>query len=176
MANLVRDKETVKPDGSELLKLPHDVRIREASLFVDERGSLCEMYDPRWKLSVAKKYIAYAYFFTSRPGVIKGWGMHKKHEDCYFLISGEMELVLYDGRKNSPTYGLVSKIYLSEEHRRTVTIPIGVWHAERNIGTKDNLTVNFPSRLYDHKSPDKYRLPIDTDEIPFSFGDHRYGW
>jgi dTDP-4-dehydrorhamnose 3,5-epimerase len=35
--------------------------------------------------------------------------------------------------------------------------------------------VNFPTRPYDHASPDKYRLPLDTDEIPYEFEDPR-GW
>ena len=29
--------------------------------------------------------------------------------------------------------------------------------------------VNLPTRAYDHAHPDKYRLPLDTDLIPFRF-------
>jgi len=56
-----------------------------------------------------------------------------------------------------------------------VNIPTNVWHADRNIGTTDVLVVNFPTQPYDHAHPDKYRLPLDTDLIPYSFGDAR-GW
>jgi dTDP-4-dehydrorhamnose 3,5-epimerase len=35
--------------------------------------------------------------------------------------------------------------------------------------------VNFPTIPYDHADPDKYRLPIDTTLIPFSFGS-AHGW
>ncbi len=41
-------------------------------------------------------------------------------------------------------------------------IPRGVWHAERCIGGKDAMVVNFPTIQYDHTNPDKYRLPLDT--------------
>ena len=33
----------------------------------------------------------------------------------------------------------------------------------------------IPTRPYDHANPDKYRLPIDTPLIPYSFGDAK-GW
>ena len=35
--------------------------------------------------------------------------------------------------------------------------------------------VNFPTMPYDHSSPDKYRLPLNTDKIPYKFENAR-GW
>jgi dTDP-4-dehydrorhamnose 3,5-epimerase len=91
------------------------------------------------------------------------------------MMFGEMELVLYDPREDSPTFGEVCKIVLSEHHRRLVNVPVGVWHADRNIGDRDVVFVNFPTIQYDHTAPDKYRLPLDTPEIPYQFED-REGW
>ena len=34
--------------------------------------------------------------------------MHKRHEDRYFVLHGEMEVVLYDDREDSSTRGLVA--------------------------------------------------------------------
>jgi dTDP-4-dehydrorhamnose 3,5-epimerase len=107
--------------------------------------------------------------FTIRPGVIKGWGLHRRHEDRYALLFGEMELVFYDPREDSPTRGQVSKIVLSEHRRRMINVPAGVWHADRNIGDRDVVVVNFPTIQYDHAAPDKVRLPLATPEIPYSF-------
>jgi dTDP-4-dehydrorhamnose 3,5-epimerase len=70
---------------------------------------------------------------------------------------------------------MVSKVYLSEYNRRMMIIPRGVWHADRNVGIKDCLVVNFPTIQYNHASPDKYRLPLDTDLIPYKFDNPR-GW
>jgi dTDP-4-dehydrorhamnose 3,5-epimerase len=113
--------------------------------------------------------------FTLRPGRVKGWGMHREHEDRYFILAGEMEVVMYDARDDSPTRGLVSRVVLSEYRRRLMNVPTGVWHANRNIGTKDVIVVNCPTTPYDHANPDKYRLPLDTDQIPYRFEDPR-GW
>jgi dTDP-4-dehydrorhamnose 3,5-epimerase len=65
---------------------------------------------------------------------------------------------------------------LSELCRQLVTIPRGVWHAERNIGAADARVVNFPTTPYNHASPDKYKLPLDTDELPVRLGSQWRGW
>ena len=94
--------------------------------------------------------------------MVKGWGMHKKHEDRYFILAGELEVVLYDERPDSATNGQVSTVGLSEYRRRLMNIPAGVWHANRNIGAKDVIVINCPTMPYDHADPDKYRLPLSA--------------
>jgi dTDP-4-dehydrorhamnose 3,5-epimerase len=79
------------------------------------------------------------------------------------------EVVLYDERPDSPTRGLVARVVLSEYRRRLMNIAAGVWHAERNLGSSDVLVVNFPTLLYDHADPDKVRMPLNNDRIPFRF-------
>lgn len=88
---------------------------------------------------------------------------------------GEMEVVMYDERPDSPTKGLVSKVVLSEYRRRLMNVPAGVWHADHNIGPTNCVIVNFPTIPYDHADPDKFRLPLNTKRIPYSFGEAP-GW
>lgn len=168
-----QDQKTIDENRKVIHKLPIGVSFWEVETHVDDRGMVCEMYDTRWPWH--KDPLVFTYFFTIRPGMVKGWGVHKKHEDRYFLVSGEMETVLYDGREDSETYGLVSKVYFSEHNRKLMNIPAGVWHADRNIGNTDLLVVNFPTIQYEHDSPDKYRLPLDNDIIPYKF-DNPKGW
>jgi dTDP-4-dehydrorhamnose 3,5-epimerase len=99
-------------------------------------------------------------------------------DDRYAFLAGELELVFYDAREpeQSATAGLESRIVLSGHHRRLLTIPAGVWHAERNLGATDVVVVNFPTIQYDHTAPDKYRLPLDTDELPVELGAGWRGW
>ena len=169
----VQDKATVSSAGEPLTVLPHGVAFHRAPTHIDERGSVCELFDPRWNWHPDP--LVFVYSFTIRPGKVKGWGMHKLHEDRYFVLSGEMEVVLYDARADSPTRGTVSRVVLSHYDRRLMNIPAGVWHATRNLGQSDVVVVNFPTIPYDHSNPDKYRLPLDTDEIPFKF-DTGSGW
>ena len=174
MVELSRDRQTVTASGEELIQLPDGVGFRDAVTHVDDRGSLCELYDPRWGWSPDP--LVYSYMFTLRPGIVKGWAMHKEHEDRYFLLFGDLEVVLYDDRDESPTQGLVAKVYLSEHRRRLMNIPAGIWHADHNVGDRDVVAVNFPTRPYEHENPDKYRLPIDTDRIPHRFDAGARGW
>ena len=169
----VQDRATVNSAGESLSALPHGVKFHRSATHSDERGSVCEIFDLRWNWHPDP--IVFVYTFTIRPGKIKGWGMHKMHEDRYFVLSGEMEVVLYDARPDSPTSGAVARLVLSHYDRRIMNIPAGVWHANRNLGDTDVVVVNFPTIPYDHTNPDKYRLPVDTDEIPFKF-ENGSGW
>jgi dTDP-4-dehydrorhamnose 3,5-epimerase len=169
-----RDVQTVTPDGEIVAAVPHGVRFKDLITQTDDRGTVVELFDTRWDFHGDP--LVFAYSFTIRPGWAKGWGMHKEHEDRYFILYGEMELVLYDERPDSPTHGLVSRIILSEHRRRIMNIPRGVWHADRNIGDKDVIVVNFPTICYDHTNPDKYRLPLDNDRIPFKFPEGTKGY
>ncbi len=79
-------------------------------------------------------------------------------------------MVTYDVRPDSPTRGKVCSLAMSERDPFTVNIPAHVWHATRTLGTVDSIIVNFPTEPFDHANPDKYRLPVDTPLIPYSFG------
>jgi dTDP-4-dehydrorhamnose 3,5-epimerase len=167
LAAAVKDGQTVSPDGKSLRRLTEGVVFRDLPTHTDDRGSVMEMLDPRWGWHPDP--IVFAYCFTIRPGYVKGWNLHKLHEDRYCLLQGEMELVLYDPRPESKTCGEVCTIVLSANQRRIVNVPRNVWHADHSIGSADALVVNFPTMQYDHANPDKYRLPIDSDLIPHKF-------
>ena len=169
----VPDRPTVTPDGEPIDGLVDGVTLRDIVTHTDERGTLFELFDPRWDWHPDP--LVYAYVATIRPGIVKGWARHQEHVDRYALLFGELEVVLFDGRAASPTHGQVSKVVLSEHRRRLLSIPTGVWHADRNIGAGDAVIVNFPTLAYDHDAPDKERLPLDTPLIPYSFEDAR-GW
>jgi dTDP-4-dehydrorhamnose 3,5-epimerase len=82
---------------------------------------------------------------------------------------------LYDHRPESPTYKLLNIFTFSERNRALLVIPRGVFHAVQNIGQTEAMVISLPTRLYDHADPDKYRLPIKNDLIPFAFDDGP-GW
>ena len=173
LAAAVRDPQLATPEGRRVGRLTDGVSIRPLTTHVDARGSLVELFDPRWGWH--RDAFAYAYAFTIRPGVAKGWNLHRDHEDRYAVLGGTMGLVLFDPRPESPTCGEVCRIVLSSHNRSLVNVPRNVWHADHNIGTEDVLVVNFPTAFYDHANPDKYRLPLNTPLIPHSFGDVT-GW
>ena len=156
---------TVDETGEPLASGLHGMTEHRTRTHVDDRGSVTELFDTRWGWHPDP--LVFAYTYTIRPGRAKGWGLHKLHQDRYFLLRGRMEIVLYDVRPDSPTRGKVHRLFLSEENPRIINIPTFVWHANMNIGTDEVRVINFPTTPYDHAAPDKFTLPLDTDEIPY---------
>jgi len=173
LAAAKRDVATVSRDGRRVDRLTEGVTFHDVPTHVDQRGSVVELYDVRWNWHPAP--LTFAHCFTVRPGYVKGWGLHETHDDRYFILSGELLLVLFDPRPSSSTCGEICEIFLSEFNRRILNIPRYVWHAEQNIGPRDAVVIDFPTAPYVHENPDKFRLPIDTPLIPYSFGNAR-GW
>ncbi len=148
-------------------ELIHGMRIREARTIADDRGTVCVAYDPRWGFS--DEPMVYSYEVTIRPGAVKGWIMHETYDDRLFLAAGTVKWVMYDDRPESPTRGRLSELYFDEHHRSLLLIPRGVWHAVQSVGDVDSRMVNFPTAPYDYEDPDKTRLPLDTERIPYRF-------
>ena len=63
------------------------------------------------------------YFSYTYPGAVKAWHRHKQMTLNYAAVFGKIKLVLFDDRKNSPTFNQIQEIYLSDEDYFTVTIP-----------------------------------------------------
>lgn len=169
----IRDMPSVDPGSRPLARLPDGMREQRKPLHMDERGELTEILSRHHGFD--DHPIEDAYLWTVRPGFVKGWALHKLHEDRYFLVTGEAMLVLYDVRPESSTCGQVFTVPMTERDRRLISIPANVWHADANFGTCDAICLNFPTRAYDAENPDKYRLPIDTPLIPYDFSGMR-GW
>lgn len=165
VAGLTKDAQTVTPDGQSVAQLIEGVAIRPVTTQLDDRGSICEIYDPAW--DAGGEPIVYVYQSTVRPGRVKGWVVHLEQDDRLFVSQGSAKVVLYDGRSGSRTQGMINELYFGQERRALLRIPRGVFHAVRNIGQGELLFINVPTRRYDHTDPDKYRLPVDTEEIPY---------
>jgi dTDP-4-dehydrorhamnose 3,5-epimerase len=162
-----KDSQTVDESGRELFGRIEDVEVIRLNQHADGRGSLTPFLspaDPFWR-----EPVVYAYSVVVRPGMIKGWGMHRLQADRYFVPAGRLRVVLYDGRVDSPTFERVQQIWFSEATSGLVRIPPGVWHADQNWGETDALLVNFPTRAYDPVDPDKYRIDPHCGEIVFDW-------
>src|SRR5262245_7325325 len=46
-----RDSQTVTPAGVSLAQLPEGTVVRDLITHTDDRGTVCELYDPRWGLT-----------------------------------------------------------------------------------------------------------------------------
>ena len=84
-------------------------------------------------------------------------------------MAGKLRIVLYDGRRDSPSFQHFAEFHFGDEAPGFLRIPPGVWHADQNLGEEPCRLINFPTRPYDRDDPDKYRIDPATGEIPFDF-------
>jgi dTDP-4-dehydrorhamnose 3,5-epimerase len=167
MLEAAKDRSTVTADGREIAPRISGVTVRFAVTHVDGRGELCEIYNPAWKLHEAP--LVYVYQSSVRPGMVKGWVYHKEQDDRIFVSFGRLKVVLYDPREDSPTKGMINEICLTERNRGLLIIPRLVLHAIENIGQSEAMFVNMPTRPYNHADPDKFRIALDSPQIPYVF-------
>ena len=163
----VDDAPTVRADGSRIEQLIADVEVRTAITHIDDRGEMTELFNPDWGFSDLP--LTYAYFVTAYPGSVRGWVMHRRQADRLSFMIGSFRVVLWDAREDSPTAGMVNELYFGERRRGHLHIPPGVFHAVQNVGTANGSFTNHPTVPYIHDDPDKARLPLDTELVPYTF-------
>ena len=161
----LKDDASVTSAGDVLQERIDGVEIRRPPTHADSRGTLTEIYDVRWGFT--DDALVYVYHVTIRPGELRGWVVHREQNDRLFAYAGVLKIVLYDGRTDSPTHGHINVFHVGGHDRALLSIPTGVWHAVCNVGAEEAAFVNLPSRPYFHENPDKYRLPVDNDVIPY---------
>jgi dTDP-4-dehydrorhamnose 3,5-epimerase len=167
--NPTKDQQTVTREGQSVAPLIVGVRIIPLLTHPDARGSLTQL-PPQ----LFEKPIVDAHQVTIRPGMVKGWIVHYIQEDRLFFWQGDLRVVLFDSREDAPTRGMINDLYFGECRPTLCFIPPGVFHSVQNVGDETASHMSFPTVPYDHANPDKYRLPLDTDGIPFDFG--KRGW
>jgi dTDP-4-dehydrorhamnose 3,5-epimerase len=128
----------------------------------DERG--CVMHMLKASDSVFKKF-GEIYFSTVYPGAIKAWHAHKKMTLNYAVIVGEIKLVLFDQRDNSPTKGEVQEIFLGEKNYCLVTVPPLVVNGFKGLGVIESIVANCST--YPHDPAEITRIDPFSKHIPY---------
>jgi len=145
------------------------LRYRLIRPVAHEDGHLIEIARDSWEL--IDEPIVQVHLTTTFPGRIRAWGLHRQIVDRLFVASGLVRIVCYDAREDSPTYGRVNELSLSERNPGLLAIPPNVYHGWKNIGVSESIVVNLPTRTYDYDRPDSLDLPWDSpaasDLIPY---------
>ena len=148
-------------------KIIQGVHVKEVLHVPRDHGVITEVFRPEWDptgLPVVQVYQSRLF-----PGAIGAWSCHTQTVDRLFVNQGHLKAVLYDGREDSPTYGMINEVLSRRRPPGILVIPTGVWHGLQNLGTGDALVLNLPTQAYNYQDPDHWRLPYDTDEIPYKW-------
>jgi len=128
----------------------------------DERGKVMHML--REDAPLFQRF-GEIYFSCTHPGAIKAWHLHKEMYLNYAVIYGEIKLVLFDDRVDSPTKGMIQELFLSPENYCLVTVPPFIWNGFKGIGDKTAMVANCATLPHDPKEIE--RKPAFDPSIPY---------
>jgi len=142
------------------------VKLVTPERFIDERGFFSEVLRWDWKNFFDGLIPKQVNLSKSYPGIIRAWHRHGRGQIDYFMtIQGSYKICIYDGDKNSNTFGKLVEVVMSEDKLRVLRFPGKYWHGTQTISSKPSLTIYFSNNLYDYKNPDERRIPWNSSEI-----------
>ena len=162
-----KDKGHVNPNWEFKYDLIDGVRLKDVRNIVTKNGITRELYRPDWKLTEGT--VQHMIHVTLNGKAVSAWHMHEIQTDHIFVLQGHVMLALFDDREKSPTRGKVNSFNLSPMRPTLIRIPPGVWHGLANMDQTQCSFINFFDRPYEYETPDEWRLPWNTDKIPFKF-------
>ncbi len=123
------------------------VSVKDIKKYVDERGWLAELY--RSDEIEESIFPQMSYVSLTMPGIIRGPHEHKYQTDYFcFLGPSDFKIILWDNRKDSPTYLYKTILFLGENNPASLIVPPGVVHAYKNAGCKKGLVINAANKLF----------------------------
>ena len=142
------------------------VKVKKLKVIPDTRGRLMEILRADDDMFIK---FGQVYMTTARPGIVKAWHYHKLQHDSFTCVCGKMRLGLYDGRKDSKTFGEVMDFEISLDNPMVVQIPPGVYHGFKCISKEEAIVVNTVTEPYNHNNPDEYRVDAFDNDIDYDW-------
>lgn len=141
------------------------VVLKELFTYPDERGFFREIIrvtDDFFKEGFGQFSHSLVY-----SGVAKAWHIHKRQVDWWYVATGVLKVVLYDGREDSSTHGEIIEFLMGDNQPgRVLRVPPGVAHGCKAISGPVNLFY-VTSHTYDPS--DEGRIPHDDPTIGYDW-------
>lgn len=112
---------------------------------------------------------------TTFPGIIKAFHWHEQQDDAWYVVKGNVQVVLHDLRKDSNTYKETHVLFAGELYEpQVIVIPKGIAHGYKVLGDGPVVMLYMTTKSYNAKDPDERRIPFDDPGIGFDW-DRKYG-
>jgi dTDP-4-dehydrorhamnose 3,5-epimerase len=123
------------------------VTTRQLSRHSDHRGWLTELF--RSDEMPTESLPVMGYVSSTEPGMARGPHEHRDQSDYFcFVGPSTFRLYIWDNRAGSASFGKRMVIEAGAENPMAISIPPGVVHAYKNIGTTSGWVLNLANRLY----------------------------
>jgi dTDP-4-dehydrorhamnose 3,5-epimerase len=141
------------------------VKFKELVTHADDRGLFREIIrdtDEIFKEGFGQ--ISHSVVYQS---VIKAWHYHKKQTQWNYVVNGLIKVVLYDLRKESPTYTETMEFLVGDNQlSRLYNFPPGVAHGYKCINGPMNI-IYITSGIYDQS--DEGRIAYNDELIGYDW-------
>lgn len=162
------DSQSVTSDWQPAdMPLIDGVRVREVRNVPTAGRLTTELYRRDWGLD--QEPVDQVFQVRLEPGTVSAWHAHAHTTDRLFVTEGLIKIVLCDLREGSPTHRQINEFRCGPVRPMLVIVPPRVWHGVQNVSSGPAAIVNIVDHAYDYESPDHWRLPSDTEHIPYSF-------
>lgn len=174
-------KNKIIPVSGENIQIA-GVEVIKRNIFCDNRGFLIETFSN----SKEKDPSVYSYSSLVQPGCAKDvdkFHHHQKQKDRFTVVLGNLWVLLYDYRKESPTFGEVQVVEIQGGDPKakekitlpafTIIIPQGVYHGIKNPTSELTIVVNHPTCEYNPE--DEGRTAFSEILIP-SLDNQSFNW
>lgn len=143
------------------------VVLREVKNIPTKTGHTVEVYREDW--DIHDLTMCHVISVTICGKEISAWHGHQRQTDHIMVVMGAMQAALFDAREGSPTHGSIDVYNLSAMRPALLVIPPGVFHGFKNYSSDPVMFNNLFDMQYNYEDPDEWRLPPDTDVIPYRF-------
>lgn len=161
-------------------KLIKDVIIHPLKVNRDPRGYLVETIKSDW-IDIFGKNLPFAqnYYSITQSNVARDeerWHVHPTKQIDRFVVSlGQIVVVMYDWRQDSPTHGLLNLFHMGELNQDkgyyNLLVPQNVLHGFLVVSKTNAMILNYPTTLYD--SQEEGRIPFNR--VNFGENEH-FSW
>ena len=162
-----KDAQSVTAEWSTRQPALEGVCVREVRHVPKRDGLLTEIFRGEWLPDAVR--VDQVFQVRLEPGAISAWHTHRYTTDRLFVTEGLMRIVLFDARAGSGTYGRLIELRHGLARPALVVVPPGIWHGLQNLSSAPSVVLNLVDRAYEYEDPDHWRLPVDSDRIPFRF-------
>ena len=139
----------------------------------DDRGYFLEVF--RYDQGIARDFGSSQTLQVSAslsyPGTIKAIHYHLRQTDLWTPVMGLLQVMLYDLRTGSSSFGQINTLYAGALRPLQIRIPPGVGHGYKVLGTEAAMLVYATDRFYDQK--DEGRLPWNDPDVNYDWETQR---
>lgn len=143
----------------------HDLQVLPLKQIRDERGAV---YHYLKSSDNSFKGFGEAYYSKINPNVIKGWKLHRRLHQNFCVPFGDVKIVIFDDRIDSPSRGEFDEIVLNDtDSYYLLSMPPGLWYSFKCISGNFSLLANIINE--GHDPLESITLSLENNIIPYDW-------